>query len=147
VIAAVAIVAGNAARNKSRLHVASVYASVPPKPVQAPPKTKRHSVAFTGDAPWALSALPECFAPIGKSTGPLKYVLSKIPAGAQMVVPPKNLTYADCTLEIRGETVYVHRGVDRMRIPPPARVYVGGGTLALLRGASGGYELRVYEHL
>lgn len=146
-IAAVAIVASNAARNKARLHVASVYASVPPKPVQAPPASKRRGVAFTGDAPWALSALPECFAPIGKSTGPLKYVLSKIPKGARMVVPPQTLTYADCTLKILGETVYVRRGPDRLRIPPPARVYVSGAKIALLRGTAAGYELRVYEHL
>jgi hypothetical protein len=124
-----------------------VYASVPPRAEQAPPKTKRHSPAITGDAPWALSALPECFAPIGKSTGPLKYVLSKLPPGAQMVVPPQNLTYGDCTLEIRGETVYVHRGADRLRIPPPARLYLSGAKVALLRGAANGYELRIYEHL
>lgn len=66
-----------------------------------------------------------------------------------MLAPPEpqDLYYSDCVLHVRGETVYVQRGQDRMRIPPPARVYVNyqDQKIAILRGADGGYELRVYQ--
>ncbi len=145
----VAIVAGFANRDRLRLKIASVYATVPPKPVQKPPLSARKAGSFSGDAPWALSALPECFTQLSKTTGPLSYVLAHLPSGGHMVLSAqaRALRYADCVLRVRGEAVYVQRGVDRMRIPPPARVYVNGaGTkIALLRGLEGGYELRVYQ--
>jgi hypothetical protein len=143
----VAIVAGYANRDRIRLKIASVTASVPPKAAQTPPASARRSTAFSGDAPWALSALPECFSQISKSTSPtLGYVLAHLPKGASMVRPPQDLSYADCSVHIAGDAIYVKRGADRMRIPPPARLYVNGGQVALLRGGTGGYELRVYEH-
>lgn len=145
-VTGVVIVAGYANRERLRLKVASVYASVPPKAAQTPPPSKRRAVAFTGDAPWALSALPECFVQQSKSTSrTLDYVLAHLPKDVRMVRPPQTLQYADCTLRVVGETIYVDRGSDRLRIPPPARLYVGGRHLALLRGSEGGYELRVYE--
>jgi hypothetical protein len=142
----VAIVAGYANRDRIRLKIASVTASVPPKAAQTPPPSARRSTAFHGDAPWALSALPECFAQVSKTTGPPRYVLAHLPKGATMVRPPQDLTFADCKLHVAGETIYVQRGVDRLRVPPPARLYVSDGEVALLRGGAGGYELRVYEH-
>jgi hypothetical protein len=145
-VAAVAIVAGYANREKLRLKIASVYASVPPKVSQTPPPSKRRATAFSGDAPWALSALPECFTPVAKSTaGNLQYVLAHLPPKATMARPSAKLTYADCTIRVAGDELYVDRGTDHLRIPPPARLYTGPGSVAVLRGADGGYELRTYK--
>ncbi len=142
----VVIVAGYANRERLGLKVASVYASVPPKAAQTPPPSQRHAVAFKGDAPWALSALPECFVQQSKSTaGTLDYINAHLPKDVRMVRPPQTLQYADCTLRVVDETIYVQRDGDRLRIPPPARLYAGARHIALLRGTEGGYELRVYE--
>ncbi len=142
----VVIVAGYANRERLGLKVASVNVSVPPRAAQTPPPSKRRAVAFKGDATWALSALPECFVEQSKSTSrTLKYVMAHLPIDLQMVRPPRTLHYADCAVHIVGETIYVDRGADRLRIPPPARLYAGGRHLALLLGTEGGYELRVYE--
>lgn len=140
------MVAGYANRGRLRLKVASVYASVPPKAAQTAPPSKRAGRAFVADAPWALSALPECFTPLAKSTGPnLPSVLAHLPAHMTMVRPPARLRYGDCTLVLSGARVLVLRGEDRLRIPPPTRIYTGAGILASLRAANGGYDLRTYS--
>lgn len=146
VVAAFAGVAGYMHRGELALKIKSVYAPAPPKAAQREAQGKRTPGAFGGDAPWALSALPECFTQTSKSTSPtLGYVLARLPSGAAMVRPPARLRYADCTLRVQGAQVFVDRGADHMRIPPQARLYTAPGTLALLRGSDGGYELRVYE--
>jgi len=142
----VAIVAGYANRDRIRLKIASVYASVPPKAAQTPPASKRESTAFRGDAPWAFSALPECFEQLSKTTGPPSYVLARLPKGATMVRPPADLTYADCKIRVIGDAIDIDRGADRLRVPPPSRLFVSGNEIALLRGGAGSYELRIYEH-
>jgi hypothetical protein len=148
VVAAFVAVGAYSNRENLAIKIKSVFVKVPPKAAQTEPPSQRKAPAFTGDAPWALSALPECFAQVSKSTGPdLSYILAHLPKGSQMVRPPEDLYYADCVLRIRGDAVYVQRGSDRMRIPPATRVYVNyqDQKLAVLRGAQGAYELRVYE--
>jgi hypothetical protein len=145
VLAIFIAVAGWSNREKIALKIKSVYASVPPKASQTLPPSKRgHSNVF-GDAPWAMSALPECFTQESKTTGPKAYVLAHLPAGAVMMRPGDSASFADCTLQVSGNTILVTRGTDRLRIPPIARLYRTGTGLALLRGGSGGLELRVYE--
>ncbi|HZZ65735.1 MAG TPA: hypothetical protein VFE17_09575 [Candidatus Baltobacteraceae bacterium] len=149
-VAAVAVVAGYANRDRIRLKIASVYASVPPKAAQPAQRSVRTAGAFTGDAPWALSALPECFMQLSKATSrELAYVQARLPQGVTMIRPPRTLRFADCVLQVRGDQVFVRRGTDRMRIPPAVRVYLNAWQtrLALLRAASSGYELRVYQTL
>lgn len=142
----VAIVAGYANRDRLRLKIASVSASVPPKAAQTQPPSRRQSTAFHGDAPWALSALPECFGPQSKTTGPLRFVLAHLARNAQEVRPPASLQAADCIVHVRGEEIDVDRGNDRFRIPPPVRLYrLPGFGIALLRGAGNGFELRTYR--
>lgn len=97
-----------------------------------------------GDAPWALSALPECFAPISKTTGPARYVLAQLPSGLVMARPGVTLYYADCRVRVGDGVAYVDRGTDHLRIPPVSRIYYAPGRLALLRGGAGGLDLRVY---
>lgn len=149
-VAAVAAVAGYANRDRLRLKIASVYASVPPKAAQPAPRWARTAGAFTGDAPWALSALPECFEQLSKATSrQLAYVQARLPHDLTMIRPPQSLHFADCALQVRGDEVLVRRGSDRMRIPPSVRLYVNASQtrLALLRRGPNGYELRVYQTL
>lgn len=143
---AFAIVAGYVNREQLAIKIKSVFVPVPPKAAQREAEGPRKAVAFTGDAPWALSALPECFEQTSKSTAPtLQYIEGHLPSGAAMVRPPAKLQYADCTVRVVGDEVLVDRGADHMRIPPQARIYTAPGSLSLLRGANGGYELRVYR--
>jgi hypothetical protein len=145
-VLAFAVVAGYVNREQLAIKIKSVFVPVTPKPAPYEAQNAHRPPSFRGDAPWALSALPECFDQTSKSTAPsLRYIESHLPAGAAMVRPPAKLQYGDCTLRVRSDEVYVDRGSDHMHIPPQARLYTAPGTIALLRGANGGYELRVYR--
>jgi hypothetical protein len=139
------VVAGWTNRDLIRLKIASVYARVSPKPVQPGPSVSVSPKAMSGDAPWALSALPECFIQMSETSGPPAYVMSHVPPGAVQLRAPATLRYADCTVSIAGDEAYVTRGPDRFRIPPKAWFYRSATQLALLRQDSRGTELRVYE--
>jgi hypothetical protein len=144
VVVSVAVVAAYANRERIRLKIASVYATVPPKAAQEPTPSQRGVRPFRGDAPWAFSALPECFRPVSKSIGPLKYVLAHLPKGSIMVPAPAIRYFSDCTVRVKGDEVEVERGVDRLRIPPPVRLYESNNLVTLLRGLAGTYEMRTY---
>lgn len=131
-------------RENLAIRIKSVFVPVPPKAAQSEPPSKRGTGAFIADAGWALSVLPECFTQTSKSTGPLKYVLADLPSGASMLRPGTTVNSADCVVSVTGDTVVVTRGTDRLRVPPIARLYQAPGSLALLRGADDGFELRVY---
>lgn len=132
-------------RDLIRIKIASVYASAPPKP--APSDTNRggSEAGMRGDAPWALSALPECLVQMSETTGPASYTLPHLPGGSVLVAAPATLHYADCTISVAGDEAFVSRGADRFRIPPKIRFYRTAQTLSLLRVEGGGTELRVYE--
>jgi hypothetical protein len=133
-------------RDALRLRIASVYAPVPPKPQAASTFGAGGAGNVHGDAPWALSAFPECLSQVSQSTGPLKYVLARLPSGAVPIGAPATLRYGDCTVVFSGSDVRVRRGSDRLRIPPAVRLYRAPGKLAVLRSdPSGGNDLRVYE--
>jgi hypothetical protein len=145
VLAIAVTVAGWTNRDLIRVKIASIYARVPPKPASPNAVGTPNGVALRGDAPWALSALPECLIQMSETIGPPRYVLAHLPPGATMVTPPATLTYADCTISIADGEATVTRGVDRFRIPPQVRFYRTGGTLALLHVESAGMELRIYQ--
>lgn len=132
-------------RDLIRIKIASIYARVPPKPGGASRLEAGTAASLRGDAPWALSALPDCLIQTSKSTGPASYVRAHLPAGAAPIVPPATLVYGDCSITIAGDEAYVRRGNDRLRIPPRVQFYRAKGYLALLRETPGGTELRVYE--
>ena len=132
-------------RQNLAIRIKSVFVKAPPKVSQTPPPSKRDESSFIGDASWALSALPECFIQTERASGPLTYVLGQLPAGASMVRPGSAVDVADCHVAIQGDSILVKRGTDRLRIPAPARLYEAPGSVALLRGANNGYELRVYR--
>lgn len=139
------VVVGFFAHPDIAIKIKSVFVKVPPKAAQGGPPSKRAPSAFIADAGWALSALPDCFIQTSKSTGPLKYVLANLPSGASMLRPGASVSSADCRITVTSDSVVVTRGVDRLRVPPIARLYEGPGSVALLRGADDGFELRVYR--
>jgi|SRR5580700_135831 hypothetical protein len=145
VVGATAIVAGWANRDLIRIKIASVYARVPSKPGGPNSGEGGTAAPLSGDATWALSALPECLTQTVVSRGSPAYVRRHLPAGAVRVVPPAVLVYADCSIRISGDEAYVRRGPDRLRIPPHAEFYRAGRLLVLVREAPANAELRVYE--
>jgi hypothetical protein len=132
-------------REQLAIRIKSVFVRVPPKAAPTEPPSNGGSPAFVANAGWALSVLPECFTQTQKVTGPAKYVISQLPKGASMLHPGASVDVADCHVTVNGDTVLVTRGNDKIRIPPIARLYAAPGSLALLRGADDGLELRVYE--
>ena len=145
VLAIAMTIAGWINRDLIRIKIASVYARVHPKPQPTNGPLSASAVGLSGDAPWALSALPECLRQTSETTGPLPYVLRHLPAGAVPVASPVTLRYADCTILLSGDEAWVWRGNDRFRIPPRIRFYRAPGVLALLREGGNGNELRVYQ--
>ena len=65
-------------RDLIRIKIASVYGSVSPKPRRRHGR-KRSEKGLRGDAPWALSAFPECLVQMSKSTGTLAFVMGICP--------------------------------------------------------------------
>ncbi|HVR47428.1 MAG TPA: hypothetical protein VMT95_12435 [Candidatus Binatia bacterium] len=132
-------------RDLIRIKIGSAYADVRAKPGGAGAPPQLPSAALRGDAPWALSALPECLTQVSESSGPASYVRGRLPRGAAPIVPPATLVYGDCTITIAGDQADVRRGADRLHIPPSVQFYRGSGLLALMREDSHGAQLRVYE--
>ena len=125
------------ARTHLRLpgHVNFWKVSASPPPAQS----------VTGNAPWALSALPDCFTQTSETTGSVSYVAGRLPAGAQLVPAGTHLTYGSCTILVRNDELLVERGSDRLRVPPRVRLYTTGKTLALLRTSAASTDLRIYD--
>jgi hypothetical protein len=142
--AAIAIAAW-ANRDLIRIRIASAYARVAPKAGTLQHLTSQAAAGLSGDAPWALSALPECLTQVSEANGTLAYVRAHLPPGAVPVVPPKRLVYGDCTLLVEADQAFVRRGADRFRIPPVVRFYRSATLLAMFRRSSEGIELRVYQ--
>ncbi len=101
--------------------------------------------SVTGDAPWALSALPDCFTQRSETSGSRSYVRAHVPAGAQPVQTGARLSYGPCTILVRSDELLVERGSDRMRVPPHATLYTTGDSLALLRTSGSTTDLRIYD--
>ncbi|HEX8806454.1 MAG TPA: hypothetical protein VF741_05875 [Candidatus Aquilonibacter sp.] len=111
------------------------------KATAPPPKT----ADVTGNAPWALSALPDCFEQTSETTGSAAYVAARLPSGAQLVAAGTHLKYGSCTILVRHDELLVTRGSDRLRVPPYTRLYTAGTTLALLRTSGMTTTLRIYN--
>jgi hypothetical protein len=131
-------------RDLIRIKIASVYAgSAKPGAPNAP--VAGGAAPLRGDAPWALSALPDCLIQTSESTGPSSYVRAHLPAGAVPIAPPARLVYGNCAISIVGDEAYVRRGNDRLRIPPHVRFYRAAGLLVMIRETPDSAELRVFK--
>lgn len=125
--------------------IRSVRASGAPSSGRKQPPSTYRAQNFDGiEAPWVLSALPECLLPQSvfraKSVGA---VLAHLPAGARRVAPGTALTYRNCRIDVRSSDAVVTRGDDRFHIPPRSQLFRTPTKLVLLR-FSGRAELRVY---
>ncbi len=145
VVGVAVVVAGWVNRDLIRIKLASVYARVPAKLGGATGLEREAGAPLYGDAPWALSALPECLEQTSESRGSLAYVRAHLPPAAVAIRPPAVLRYGDCSITIADDEAFVRRGSDRLRIPPRAQFYRADGLLALMRESPSGDELRVYE--
>ncbi len=145
VLAIAVVVAGWTNRDLIRIKLASVYARVPTKAGAADVLERGSAAPLSGDAPWALSALPECLIQTSESTGSPAYVRAHLPPGA-------------ATGRAAGDA-----GLWRLQhyvLPATKRTCGGGPTgsgshlacsftvrgdlLALIRRTAQGAELRVY---
>lgn len=113
-----------------------------------PPQRDRNASSLPettrGDAPWALSALPECFRQLSSATGSGAFARSKIPAGARPLADGAVLVVADCTLTVRGDRIEVVRGSERLRVPPQSRLLLAGERLILDRRDGEREDVRLY---
>jgi hypothetical protein len=103
-----------------------------------------------GDAPWALSALPECFDERRHVAGPRAYLsrqFGMLPMRAWKPVASGALVSADCRIVVDGAagSIDVARGDTHLRVPPVTRVFVAGERIVVERVLSAGrYDVRVY---
>jgi hypothetical protein len=118
--------------------------------LQAP--STRTPEPVTGDAPWALSAFPECFTQTGRARGPRAFVAARLPAGLSRVPSGRVLHSGDCTVQVRAAELRLARKEERLRIPGSLLFQAGGTSLGgprselvLLRVAGGSWEMRSYH--
>ncbi len=99
--------------------------------------------SVTGAAPWALSAVPECFHETASFAGPPAFARAHLPRAARRLHAGR-YGVADCTLRIFSDSAELKRGDDDLRIPSPARFYVSGGRLVLDQEDGRREEVRFY---
>jgi hypothetical protein len=145
VVGAAVLATAWANRDLIRIKIAGTNLRFPAKPGASSAAARSPGGPLRGDAPWALSALPECLTQTSESTGSRRYVRAHLPPRAVPIVPPARLVYGDCTIVIAGDEAYVRRGADRLRIPPSVQFYRTPDRLALVREKANAAELRVYE--
>lgn len=129
-----------------RWDIRGVRATGSPTVGRKQPNSTYNAGNFEGiDAPWALSALPECLLQQSVWHGAsIDAVMPHMPASAVPVADGAVLHYRNCTLEVRRYDALVIRGNDRFHIPKWSRFFLAGQKLVLLR-KSRGAELRVYS--
>lgn len=101
--------------------------------------------ALRGNAPWALSALPECFHQDVQRSGTPEFARANFPAGAVRVPSGVRLVVADCTLDVEPGSAVVVRGDNRLVVPPLVRFYVAGKSLILDRTDGPHEDVRTYS--
>ncbi len=132
-------------RDLIRIRIAPTSLPAPPKAMDESSAGRRSNVPLSGDAPWALSALPDCATPGLFAHGPFAYVRAKLPGDAVAIAPGTTFAFGACTISVGNGEIRVQRGLDRLRIPPLATLYRSGDGLVLLRRTGTSGELRVYE--
>jgi hypothetical protein len=144
IVLVVVVLATMRVRDLMRLHFRSSNAPQPAQHLHYGDTNAENDTALEGDAPWALSALPDCFMQQSEWAGTATYVDAHLPHSAQAVAPGTTLAFGPCTISVRRGEVFVSRGSDRFRIPPYAVLYRSGAKLWLLRRAEHSSVLRSY---
>lgn len=123
-------------------------ASGPPTRGRAQPPSHYRAGNFDGiDAPWALSALPECLTQQSVFRAiDIAALKRHIPKSAQRVAAGTELTYYNCAIAVRVNDAVVVRGADRFHIPPLSQFYTTLKSLVFIRQTTDGHgaELRIY---
>jgi hypothetical protein len=115
-----------------------------PGPAQRDPRLAT-TAPTTGNAPWALDVLPECFHELARSSGTPAFARARRPRGARALPAGTVLRVADCTLAIGDGRALVTRGADRLVIPPLAHFYRDGpGRVVVDRSSAGREDVRVF---
>jgi hypothetical protein len=122
--AIIVIVAGSAIVAQRR---AAVNIRISATPVGTPTPTvesasssgpaPRPRQTFTASAPWALSALTDCFTEGDRTSGPLAKVRPLFPSERERVLPGTQFERGPCRVEVHADSIIVVRGADRMRVP------------------------------
>ena len=127
------------------LQIRAVKASGPPTIGRKQPPSQMRPGPLGAEAPWALSALPECLLQQtvwhARTTAGLQ---PHMPGAARPIAAGSILTYRNCTLEIRRNDATVTRGKDRFHIPPDSHFYSYDDELIFVR-QSRAAELRTYK--
>jgi len=132
-------------RSALPLRIRAVQASGSPSPPRRETPSTSRTEDFIGDAPWALSALPECLVQQTVWAGEAEGVLrSHLPREAQAVSIGTVLRYNDCRITVRARDAFVVRGRDYLHIPPRTQFFVLDHRLFLLRVGRHA-ELRAYD--
>ncbi len=100
---------------------------------------------MAGDAPWALSALPECFEQISETRGSVAFATARLPSGGRLAPSGSALRAADCSVSVGARELLVRRGDLRLVVPPEARLYVWPDRFAVLRLDGAAADLRLYR--
>ena len=144
VVLAVVIVLGHGGtRSDPRVRYSSRVAT--PGPAQNDSSRGAVAAPVTGDAPWALSALPECFRELARARGSLPFVRAHVPPGARLVPSGTSVIVADCRLEVAARGIAVIRGENVLRIPAPAKLSLSGATIVLETRVGERGEVRTYR--
>jgi hypothetical protein len=114
----------------------TVETRVAEAPSTAPP--------FSGQGPWVLSALPDCFDEQSRVSGPSAALEAKLPPAGDRIAPGTALHVGGCTLLVRPRDIWVERGRDRLRVPPDAALYRVDGRLVLTVRTGSQLEIRRY---
>ena len=97
-----------------------------------------------GDAPWALSAVPECFRQERFARGAIGHVAVTLPPGSQRLRPGTVVRLADCRLFVERDALTLVRGTERLVVPPHATAYLAGPRLTVVRRFGKSIDARVY---
>jgi hypothetical protein len=127
------------------LRVASVQSTGSPSPPRREAASRYSPPPPNGNAPWALSALPECFHQEHEFHGTPASVGAHLPRTARLVPRGTRLRASDCTVVVGDRVVDVVRGNETLRVPPVASLYaLPRDRFALLREDAYGAVLRLY---
>ncbi len=100
--------------------------------------------AFSGQGPWVLSALPDCFDEQSRIRGPAGLLAPRVPPAADRIPAGTILSAGACTLTVGAHDIRVTRGPDHLRVPPEAALYRAGGRLVLVARSGADLEIRRY---
>jgi len=106
-------------------------------------RSRATALPVTGAAPWALSALPECFHQRASRSGTIAFARVLL-AGTTPIATPFRLRAADCTLVVDADSATVTRGENRLVIPQPVRFFAAGSEIVVERRDGARDDVRVY---